>query len=126
MKIGIDIDGVLTKQVNFFNELTRLFRKEGHKVYIITGLGKEVAEERLKDYLVGEHDGIHSTDNYSTFEKSLIPTGISNEIIVGILKKRMCAELGISAMFDNRTDIQKELCDSVGKCAYLKVIDPIF
>lgn len=50
MNIGIDIDGTLTRYPEFFQELGRVWRAAGHKVYLITGLGASGLEERRKSW----------------------------------------------------------------------------
>jgi hypothetical protein len=113
MIIGIDIDGTFTKYPEFFMWLGRL-AKEGGIVYIITGLSKAGFDRRCIKYpqLLDTtwYDAVFTADHYSSLEHDLINSGlhtISNEVLVGVFKQRICKELGVNVMFDDKADIHR-------------------
>lgn len=111
MNIGIDIDGTLTKYAPFFVELGRSLRARNNKVYIITGLGHTVAVERLNRVVTehgdGFYDGLFDSSMYDPFECSLVGRIDNNELIVGFFKQRMCRQLNVSVMFDDKAAIHR-------------------
>lgn len=117
MIVGIDIDGTLTKRPEFFMTLGRLFRAAGHKVYLITGLGLDGLEKRKKKYWStifsddGFYDAVFTTALYNDEEKSLIGVEPDNERIVGRFKQRLCKELGVDIMFDDKAQVHREFGD---------------
>jgi len=112
MNIGIDIDGTLTKYPDFFVELGKLFRAAGHKVYLITGLGEDGLKERWERwrYILEQnfYDDIFTTALYNIEEISLIGKEPDNEKIIGRFKQRMCRELEVDIMFDDKASIHRE------------------
>jgi hypothetical protein len=112
MNIGIDIDQTLTKYPDFFVELGKLFRAAGHKVYLITGLGDEGLEKRREkwSYVLDQdfYDDIFTTACYNMEEVSLIGKEPDNEKIIGKFKQRMCKELEVDIMFDDKAAIHRE------------------
>jgi hypothetical protein len=112
MNIGIDIDGTLTKYPEFFIELGKLFRAAGHKVYLITGLGEEGLKKRWIrwDHVLNQdfYDDIFTTALYNMEEISLIGKEPDNEKIVGRFKQRICKQLGVDIMFDDKAAIHRE------------------
>jgi hypothetical protein len=111
MIVGIDIDDTLSAFPEFFIELGNMIRSNCGKVYIITGLGYDVAHEKLKKYPTGFYDDIVTTQSYNEFERSLIGKIHSNEMIVGIFKQRVCKELNVDIMFDDQALYHRHLGD---------------
>lgn len=117
MNIGIDIDGTLNKYPEFFGNLITVWSYEIGRVYIITGLGHEKAEEKLKK-LKTEFPGVNweytliDTSMYNDDERALIGKVESNEEIVGRFKQRMCKELGVDIMFDDMASIHRQFGDT--------------
>lgn len=114
MNIGIDIDGTLNKYPEFFEMLIR--NSEGRdKFFIITGLGREKAIERLKKVTDKYPDITYSelidTSMYNEEERALIGKVESNEEVVGRFKQRMCKELGVEIMFDDMASIHRQFGD---------------
>ena len=118
MIIGIDIDGTLKEYPEFFTTLGRLFRENGHSVYIITGLGWTRAIEKVeaieKEWGGDFHDGVWSTVHYNELESQLVSVlpmdgGCGNEIVVGMFKQRICRMLKVDIMFDDKGDIHRGL-----------------
>ncbi len=111
MNIGIDIDATITKYPEFFMELGRIFRKSGHKVYIITGLGDSGLQRRMEKYTWFDdhswYDTITTTAKYNAEEKALIGKVFDNEEIVGRYKQRICKELDIDVMFDDKAHVHR-------------------
>jgi len=109
MKIGIDVDGTLRTYPEFFTTLGRLFRADGHEVYIITGLGKAKATEKLSEveaiYGTEFYNALFSSAEYNESERALIGVVQENELIVGIFKQRLCRQLGVDIMFDDKATI---------------------
>lgn len=108
INLGIDIDGTLSKYPEFFITLGRLWRSQGNRVYIITGLGHEKALERLSKYPDDFYDQLVDTSLYNQYEKNLIGHTPSNEDIVGRFKQRKCKELDIEIMFDDQAAIHRQ------------------
>ena len=112
MNIGIDIDGTLTKYPEFFVELGKLFRAAGHKVCLITGLGSDGLDKRWEkwEHILDQdfYDDVFTTELYNLEEISLIGKEEDNEKIVGRFKQRMCKELDIDIMFDDKATIHRE------------------
>jgi hypothetical protein len=114
MNIGIDIDGTLTKYPDFFVELGRIWRKAGHKVYIITGLGIDGVYRRMEKYPYlreghGDfYDDLVCTASYNSEEVALIGIEPDNEKIVGRFKQRKCKELEICIMFDDKALVHRQ------------------
>ena len=111
MNIGIDIDGTLTRYPEFFRTLGRLWRSQGYKVYLITGLGRSGVEQRRAQWPILDdttfYDEIVDTSRYNAEERSLIGIEPDNEKIVGRFKQRMCRELGVVVMFDDQAQIHR-------------------
>lgn len=114
MNIGIDVDGTLTRYPEFFVELGRSWRAAGGKVFIITGLSNEGLDRRRIDYPVlndtSFYDKLITSGEYNNFERSLVGK-VENEIIVGIFKQRVCKELGVAVMFDDKALIHRACGD---------------
>lgn len=114
MNIGIDIDGTLTAFPAVFVGLAKAVRASGGKAYIISGLGAETAFARVPKYLlrVGVEnwkdvfDGLITSREYNADERALIGQ-MSNDLIVGKFKQRVCCDLGIDVMFDDKPECQR-------------------
>lgn len=115
MNLGIDIDGTLTAHPDFFVRLGRLWRAQGDKVYLITGLGLSGVEKRRVKWPVlndtSFYDEIVTTAKYNAEERQLIGVEPDNEKIVGRFKQRMCRELGVGIMFDDQALKHREFGD---------------
>jgi hypothetical protein len=89
-----------------------LFRAAGHRVYLITGLGDEGLEKRREkwSHVLDQdfYDDIFTTALYNMEEMSLIGKEPENEKIVGRFKQRMCRELEVDIMFDDKAAIHRE------------------
>jgi hydroxymethylpyrimidine pyrophosphatase-like HAD family hydrolase len=107
INIGIDIDGTLSKYPDFFVELGNVWRRAGHKVFIITGLGHGEAIGKLKEYGADFYDQLLDTSLYNDEEINLIGRVVNNEIIVGKFKQRMCRENGVAIVFDDQARIHR-------------------
>jgi hypothetical protein len=94
MRIGLDLDGLLDEQPEFFAFLTACLRGRGHFVAILTYRDPE-SRERTEKFLAGlgvEFDELH-------FARSLADKG------------RLCRELAIDVYFDD----QDECIQDVGE-----------
>lgn len=116
MNIGIDIDGTFTKYPDFFVSLARAIQRADGKVFIITGLGEQVAREKLLPF-IEKHghdwfDSLVTTANYNERERRMIGLVPHNEMIVGTFKQRICQELNVAVMFDDQAAIHR-LCGPV-------------
>lgn len=110
MNVGIDIDGTLTKYPNIFTKLGEALINSGHTVYIVTGLGKEKAEEKVGRYNSSQYfSSILSSDGYNEAERRMVQAGIENELIVAVFKRRMYAEFNIELVFDDKADLINNL-----------------
>ena len=73
MKIALDVHGVIDSAPNFFSELSRLFRKAGSEIHILTGseIKPGGMEEELKSYGM-EWDFLFSiTDHHKSKGESI-------------------------------------------------------
>jgi hypothetical protein len=115
MNIGIDIDGTLNKYPEFFRWLIDLTRKDGGRVYLITGLGRSGVPKRLDRLIEKGFDftdvEVINTSLYNGDERALIGKVENNEEIVGRFKQRMCVELDVDFMFDDMASIHRQFGD---------------
>ncbi len=112
LAIGIDIDGTLSRYADVLIPLARAVRAAGGRVFIITGLGEPEARQRLAEIAAANggsdfYDALFSSAHYNAREIALIPLVASNEIVVGHFKQRLCRDLGVGIMFDDRADIHQ-------------------
>lgn len=57
MRVGLDIDGTITRSPEFFAFLSRALIEAGHQVVVVTHrLDRELTEEELADYGVQYHE----------------------------------------------------------------------
>jgi len=94
VNIGIDIDGTISAAPEFFAVLTRTFRREGHKVYIITyrePMAVEATRRELADWGI-EYDDMHLCGNAED---------------MGPWKAKIAKLLDLDIMFD---DMPQSLC----------------
>lgn len=118
MRIAIDCDGTATKYPDFFVALGRAMRASGHRVYVITGIPREVyAGKRAAKHPhlldTSWYDALYTSDDYNEKERDLarkvVAGEMDNVILVGMFKQRICEELGVSVMFDDRAAQQRHL-----------------
>lgn len=111
MKFAFDCDGTITRYPELFITLGRALRRDGHKVYILTGIPRSVLLGRrsekypfIKD--TGDwYDTAITSDDYNSEERNLaldVQSGkLDNHVLVGIFKRRICREHNISLLFDD-------------------------
>lgn len=110
MKFAIDCDGTSTRYPDLFVAIGRALRQAGHQVYILTGIdmgtfvGKRVPKyECFKD--ASWYDEVWTSDLYNDAERRLAAEVVSgrldNHVLVGIFKRRICAEREVSLLFDD-------------------------
>ena len=110
MKIGIDIDGTITRYPDIFYKLANAVLDSEGEVYIITGLGINGALEKLHNFPQLNYTKLITTASYNDAERKLVAMGIlPNEYIVGVFKQRNCVELGIDVMFDDKALVHGEV-----------------
>lgn len=110
MRFSFDLDGTATRYPELFVELGRALRAAGHRVYILTGIPLSVFEGKRKENHPHLSDGswydeVLTCDLYNDSERRLaqeVTAGrLDNHVLVGIYKRRLCSERGISLHFDN-------------------------
>lgn len=110
MNFSIDCDGTATKYPALFVTLGRALRAQGHRVYILTGIPLSVFNtKRMQKYPhlsdTSWYDEVLTSDLYNDNERVLAMKVISGEMdnheLVGIFKRRICADAGISLHFDD-------------------------
>lgn len=117
MNIAIDCDGTATKYPEFFVELGKLFLSAGHNVYIITGIPLSVFETKRKlkyPHLADTswYNRVYTSDDYNENErelaKSVVEGILDNVSLVGMFKQRICKDLNVAVMFDDRATQQRQ------------------
>jgi uncharacterized HAD superfamily protein len=90
VNIGLDLDGTITRNKEFFSWLSNLFIRAGHKVFIITYRDKSLREETtvwLRENNIGYNNLICCPD--------------WNEIEVSRWKANMASDLNLDVMFED-------------------------
>lgn len=110
MRFAVDCDGTLTRYPDLFVAIGRALKQAGHEVHILTGIdlatfvGKRVPKyECLRD--TSWYDEVWTSGLYNENERRLaaevVAGRLDNHVLVGIFKRRMCAERGVSLLFDD-------------------------
>ena len=93
MKVGIDVDGTITKYPELFRILTQGLRKEGHHVHIVTcRLEPDITQEELVRHGIS-YDRLH------------MPTPENDNLSAGEWKRMVCDEEKLDILFDDSPDI---------------------
>jgi len=112
MRVSFDLDGTITKHPEFFVALGKALLAAGHTVYILTGIDLATFRgRRCEKYpcllKVGWYSAVITADSYNDSERALaqlvVAGKMDNHILVGIFKRRVCAELDIAMHFDDDT-----------------------
>jgi hypothetical protein len=107
---AFDCDGTATKYPEIFVAMGRALKAEGHRVVILTGIDMATFNSRRKakyPHLADSswYDQVITADSYNDDERKLavevIAGRLDNHVLVGIYKRRVCAELGVGVLFDD-------------------------
>lgn len=110
IRVGIDIDGTITKYPQVFSKLAEAVLDSGGEVYIITGLGINGAIEKMDRFPNMRYTKMITTASYNDAERKLLAMNtLPNEYVVGVFKQRICTELGIDVMFDDKALVHGEV-----------------
>lgn len=118
MKVAIDCDGTATKYPDFFVNLGRALKVAGHQVYVVTGIPRSVyfGKRLIKHPHLADdswYNAVYTSDNYNENERELAKKVLAGEMdnvtLVGMFKQRICEELGVCVMFDDRATQQRSL-----------------
>ena len=94
MVVGFDIDGTITKHLEFFSFLTRALIKEGHKVMIITSRDdKTLTDKDLKEWEI-------------VYSELVVADYIANDDL-DRWKAQVCLEKGVEIYFEDDPDVLK-------------------
>lgn len=113
MKFAIDCDGTATRYPDIFVALGKSLLAAGHEVYVLTGIDQGAWEFNRKTRYphLADHSwytDVLTSNLYNDEERSLaslvIEGRMDNHVLVGIFKRRICRERGISVLFDD--DVQ--------------------
>lgn len=113
MIFTFDLDGTITRYPELFVILGQSLRAAGHEVHILTGIDRGTfdAVRKAKHPCLsqeGWYDDVITSDNYNGDERTLaakvMAGDMDNHELVGIFKRRVCAELGVALHFDDDTD----------------------
>lgn len=120
MTLAFDFDETITDFPEFFTTLGRLFRENGHKVYILTGREKRQLYNEPLPTQVNTMYPLEATYGRDWYDDILTwdlrnaqddanGAFMTNEVKVATFKKRICEEYGIDIYFDDRGDLIKAL-----------------
>lgn len=110
MRFAIDCDGTATRYPELFVAIGSALRAAGHEVVILTGIDMGTfVNNRVGRYPhlrnAGWYDEVWTSDLYNEHERKLavevIDGQLDNHALVGIFKRRICAERGVSLLFDD-------------------------
>ena len=104
MTLGIDIDGVLTDAPEIFKELMIALKKNGDKVYIISGVGVDNDEKKSRKFKLGQLKQLGIDEKcYDSLHVAVMPIPQS--------KRELCKKLGVEFMIDNDLSFVSKIID---------------
>lgn len=110
MIFAFDCDGTVTRYPEIFVQLGRSLRLSGHRVCILTGIPLSVFNGARKEKYphlndTSWYDDVLTSDLYNGEERLLAQRVVCGEMdnhdLVGIFKRRLCNEMGVSVLFDD-------------------------
>ena len=115
---AFDCDGTVTKFPIIFRAMGKALKADGHRVIIITGIPLSVFDKERKDkYAVlrdtSWYDEVYTSSDYNQGEcliaQFVKKKLINNELLVGMFKRRICAEQNVAVMFDDKAVIHRHI-----------------
>lgn len=118
MKFAIDCDGTATRYPELFVAIGSALRAAGHDVVILTGINmRTFVNNRVVKYPhfrdASWYGEVWTSDLYNEDERKLsaevIAGELDNHVLVGIFKRRICAERGVALLFDDDVEHVREV-----------------